>query len=245
MQAEITYVHHSCFVLEINKRFFLFDYPEDTHLPAGAADVVRQKVSRKDLFVFVSHGHDDHFHKELTSVVAPAATARFVVSDDVPDMFPESVPADALVVEPDEEYRFEGMTIETLMANDLGVAFIIETDGVVVYFGADLAEWIWPEMAPAAVRFTEKYFQEAVDRVKARGVDIAFHNVDRRLENLGGGLKFAARVQPPVFVPMHGFGETAWYADLDYGCDPAATRVFLYRRPGDALDVRLDPRPGA
>jgi L-ascorbate metabolism protein UlaG (beta-lactamase superfamily) len=241
MQATVTYVHHSSFVLEIGNRLFLFDYPEAVHLPAGAADVVGKKIAGKEIFVFVSHGHEDHFHKNLARVVAPAQKARFVVSDDVPDMFPESVPGDALIVEPDESYNFSGLSIETLMANDLGVAFLIETDGIGVYFGGDLAEWIWPEMEETAVRFTETYFQEAIDRVRGRNIHIAFHNVDRRLANLGGGMKFLRQVRPPVFVPMHGFGDTAWYRELDYPCDPDRTRVFRYRRPGDEMRLALDP----
>jgi len=235
MKAAITYVHHSCFVLELGEKTFLFDYPEDAHLPEGAADAAARAVSGKDLTVFISHGHDDHFGKNLADVVSPAAQARFVVSDDVPDMFPDAVPEDALVVEPDETYRFAGMGIETLMANDLGVAFVIETGGVGVYFGGDLAEWIWPDMEAAAVRFTENYFQAAIDKVKASGVHIVFQNVDRRMENLGGGLKLLRQVCPPVFVPMHSFGDTAGYAGLDFDCDPRRTRIFLYRKPGDTM----------
>ena len=242
IQAGITYVHHSSFILELGKKTFLFDYPGEEHLPPGAAGVVQRHIAGSDLFVFVSHSHDDHFNRDLIRIVEPAGSARFVVSDDVPDMFPEAVPEDALIVEPDETYRLEDMTIETLMANDLGVAFLIEVGGVVVYFGADLAEWIWPDMEEAAVRFTENFFQEAIDRVNARGVHIAFHNVDKRLENLGGGMKFLDRVRPAVFVPMHGFGDTAWYADLTYPCHRGQTQIFTYRNPGDAQAFALSAK---
>ena len=240
MEARITYIHHSSFLLELSEKTVLFDYPEDAHLPDGAAAVLRRGIAGKDLFVFVSHGHDDHFNKDLVRIAAPAASARFVVSDDVPELFPEAVPEDALIVEPDETYRLADMTVETLMANDLGVAFIIDIGGVVVYFGADLAAWIWPAMEDSAVRFTEAFFQEAIDRVAARGVHIGFHNVDKRLANLGGGMAFLHRVQPAVFVPMHGFVDTAWYATLDYPCDSRRTRIFTYRNPGDAGVFALD-----
>jgi hypothetical protein len=70
-------------------------------------------------------------------------------------------------------------------------------------------------------------------------VHIAFHNVDKRLENLGGGMKFLDQVRPAVFVPMHGFGDTAWYADLPYPCDRRRTQVFIYRNPGDGQAFAL------
>jgi len=249
MRADIVYVHHSCFILKLAEKTFLFDYPGDAHLPPAAADVIQRHIAGSDLFVFISHSHDDHFNPNLIQIVKPAACARFVVSDDVPDMYPEAVPEDALVVEPDETYRRGDIAVETLMANDLGVAFLIEIEGIVVYFGADLAEWIWPDMEEAAVRFTETFFQEAIDRVRARNVHIAFHNVDKRLDNLGGGLKFLERVRPRVFVPMHGFGDTAWYGDLVYPCDRRRTQIFIYRNPGDlqvfSLEAKTSEHRGA
>lgn len=233
MRVTVTYVHHNCFILALASKTLLFDYPEDAHLPAGAAELVRGKIAAGELYVFISHGHEDHFNKALQAMAASAARSRFIVSDDVPDMFPEAVPADALIVEPDETYSLPGMTIETLMANDLGVAFIIEFDGLSVYFGGDLAEWIWPEMTPAAVRFTENYFQETLDTLKQRRIHLAFSNVDPRLENLGGGIKLLNQVRPAVFVPMHAFGNTAGYQDLQFNEDRRMSRVFRYRRTGD------------
>jgi L-ascorbate metabolism protein UlaG (beta-lactamase superfamily) len=155
-------------------------------------------------------------------------------------MFPDAMPAGALIVEPDEEYPFRGMTIRTLMANDLGVAFIIETDGILVYFGGDLAEWVWPGMTPAAVRFTEDYFQQVLDKLKERPIHIAFSNVDKRLDNLGGGIKLLRQVRPAVFVPMHTFGDTDWTAELEADFAGAAIRIFRYRNSGDEMVAEFD-----
>lgn len=241
MLATVTYIHHSSFVLELAEKTFLFDYPADHHLPGAAAEVLQGKIQGSDLFVFVSHSHDDHFNKSLARIAAPAASVRLVCSDDVFDLYPESVPKDALIVEPDESYPLAAdLSVDTLLANDLGVAFIIQVAGIRVYFGGDLAEWVWPDMSDDEVRFTEKFFQKAIDRVNARPVHIAFQNVDKRLDNLAGGMKFLSQVQPQVFVPMHAFGDAAWYADLDYPCDTAQTRVFMYRNPGDSQVFELD-----
>jgi glyoxylase-like metal-dependent hydrolase (beta-lactamase superfamily II) len=240
MHFGITYVYHSCFIVDLGRKFLLFDYPADAHLPDGAAELVRRKIAGSELYVFISHGHDDHCNHDMDRVTAPAERCRFIVSDDVPDLFPEAVPPGASIVEPDETYAIHGMTIQTRMANDLGVAFIIDIDGLVIYFGGDLAEWIWPDMAPKAVQFTENYFQQMLDTLKQRRLHLAFANVDQRLENLGGGIKLLQEVQPDVFVPMHSFGDTAWYGKLGFDELRGASRVFLYRNTGDTMSFRVD-----
>ena len=60
----ITYIHHSGYLLETEQALLLFDFTEGTLPPLDPA---------KDLFVFVSHRHEDHFWKPLT----PASVLSF------------------------------------------------------------------------------------------------------------------------------------------------------------------------
>lgn len=48
---KITYIHHSCFVIEIEDCIFIFDYYKG-ELPKFDKD--------KRIIFFVSHGHNDH-----------------------------------------------------------------------------------------------------------------------------------------------------------------------------------------
>lgn len=243
MRGRITYVHHNCFVLRLGERTFLFDCPAAEHLPKRAAEALAAGIAGADLCVFVSHSHEDHFHQDLPGICAGAAQARYVLSDDVADLYPGAVPPGALVVEPDEGYDFAGLRIETLLSNDLGVAYLVEWEGLRLYYGGDLAAWTWDSASEAERAFTERFFHEALERVTRRPVDIAFSNVDGRLPNLAGGLDFVRTVRPGLFAPMHTFGRTAWLKTFAERLGPTDSQLFLYKKPGDGLDIDLPARP--
>jgi L-ascorbate metabolism protein UlaG (beta-lactamase superfamily) len=238
MRAEIVHIHHNCFILTLGRKTFLFDYPDPTHLSQSAALEVKRRIKNTDLTVFISHCHADHFDPDILHVVNAAARYNFVVSDDVPDMFPGSVPDDSLVVEPDQTYEFEGMLIETLESNDLGVAYYIEGEAV-VYYGGDLADWSWENLSVAAQEATKAFFQNALDRLKDKPIDIAFVNLDARLPNLAGGLEFAMAVRPKVLAPMHTFGSLGYLANHRAAIEAMGIKPFIYGRTGDTMIVNL------
>lgn len=198
--------------------------------------MVREAVAGTELAVFISHGHADHLHEDLASVTNTAASVRYVLSDDVEEMRPQAVPGngEVLSVEPDETYELGGMTIETLMSNDLGVAFLVEDGDFRFYFGGDLAKWIWGNASEAEASFTTRFFREALERVKAFGPQVAFCNVDKRLPNLAGGDEACRVVAPPIFVPMHTFGETELLQGLRDSLADVDSRLFIYSRPGES-----------
>lgn len=235
MRISITYIHHNCFVLDTPDRTYLFDYPGEAHLPDGAADQVRRAVAGRDLVVFISHGHDDHMNDHLDLVTATAASVCHVISDDVAELRPGAMPArgDTLVVEPDARYGFGSMDVQTLMSNDLGVAYLVEDGGVRFYYGGDLAEWIWPATPLREAEFTRAFFSRAMERVRDFRPHVAFSNTDPRLTNLAGGPTACRMAGAQVFVPMHTFGDTAFLAGFEATAREAGSRVFVYARCGD------------
>lgn len=238
MQCTVTYIHHNGFVLRTPRRAWLFDYPGESHLPPGASALARRAVAGTDLAVFVSHGHEDHLNEDLPSVAGAAARVCYVLSDDIPELRPEAVPQDAetLLVEPDERYDYRGMHIETLMSNDLGVAFLVEDGEFRFYFGGDLACWIWEGASPRERDFTRKFFAEAMERVRDFRPHVAFCNVDGRLPNLAGGVDACRIIGAPLFVPMHAFGRTVWPDSLSAEC---GSDLFLYRQSGEELEYHF------
>ncbi len=237
MEVRIVYIHHNCFVLRAEGRAYLFDYPGEGHLPHGAPGMVREAVAGTDLVVFVSHGHEDHFNDDLESVTATAERVRYVLSDDIQEMRPDAVPGngEVLIVEPDEAYELGSLRIQTLMSNDLGVAFLVEDRGLRFYFGGDLAKWIWKTATPGEAAFTANFFREAMDRVRAFRPHVAFSNVDRRLENLAGGGEAYRDCGARVFVPMHCFGDIDWLPEFARSVSGGEAEFFLYTAPGDAV----------
>ena len=236
MNVRIIYIHHSCFVVKTPNRTFLFDYPDEPYIPPGASELVRGAVEGSDLAVFISHGHADHCNGDLASVTGGAGRVRYVLSDDIPEMRPEAVPdnGEVLVVESDQSYAWDGMVVETLMSNDLGVAFLVDDNGFRFYFGGDLAKWIWKSASSREASFTANFFREAMNKVCAFRPHVVFSNVDKRLDNLAGGREAYRECGARIFVPMHGFGDTSWLPEFKRSVAGGGTEVFLYSKPGDS-----------
>ena len=238
MKIGITYIHHNCFILKTDKRTYLFDFPGEDHLPDGGERRVQEAVAGSDLVVFVSHSHDDHLNDDIASMAATANSVRYVLSDDVEDMRPDVIPqaGEVLIVEPDESYSYGGMSIDTLMSNDLGVAFLVEDGDFRFYYGGDLAKWVWKSASDREQSATAAFFKEAMERVQAFKPQVAFSNVDKRLENLAGGAEAYRDTGAAVFVPMHTFGDTSYLPAFRELVGEEKTQLFIYGESGDNVE---------
>ncbi len=237
MRAQIVYIQHDCFFLLTGGRTLLFDYPSPAYLSEAAATAAASLIQGCDLTVFVSHAHDDHFDPNLVAATDKAASRRFVVSDDVADLHGDVLPPDAVVMEPDDVSDVDGLRVEALESNDMGLAYLIEAGGLSVYFGGDLALWDWPGQSAAAARAVGMSWRRALARIGRRPLDVAFSNMDPRLPSLAGAPDFVVAIAPRVFVPMHLGGHPEY---LDAFADRLAgphTSVFRYARPGDAFTL--------
>ena len=76
-EMKITYIEHSCFLVETAECYMLFDYYcGDVQLPE--LDPV------KPLLLFNSHAHPDHFSKEIFTLHERYPRSFFVLSADIP-----------------------------------------------------------------------------------------------------------------------------------------------------------------
>lgn len=71
---EITYIGHSGFLVTLPEVYFLFDYYQ--------GDIPELEQS-KELFIFASHFHKDHYNQEILKFFASHERSRFVVSRDI------------------------------------------------------------------------------------------------------------------------------------------------------------------
>ena len=110
------------------------------------------------------------------------------------------------------EYReLDGIEIRTIEANDGGVGFMIEVDGVSFYHAGDHAGWADDER--------EGFFAE-IDYLApyTDGLDLAFLNVtgchahdpERLLE---GNVYTLEAMKPDVLIPTHAIGREYVYAE--------------------------------
>jgi L-ascorbate metabolism protein UlaG (beta-lactamase superfamily) len=218
---------------------FLFDYPDDTLLSPELIDLVYAEINDTDLYVICSHSHDDHYNSDVNSLRHYARKVRYILSEDIQDLYPDTVPQDSLIVEPEDTYSFDELTILTLPSNDLGVAFLISVQEKNIYYGGDLANWCWPNMPQQAQEVTAQFFRECLESLQEYDIHIAFSNVDKRLDNMAGGVQCIEILKPHYFVPMHTFGNIEWIEDFQKKIEIPQTHIFQYSSPGDTFYFEL------
>ena len=226
----ITYISHSCFTLEYEDVILLFDYPSDRMLEYGAREVVKNKVDKSILYVFISHSHGDHYNPKIKKMTDLAKDVEFIVSRDVPLI-------KARIMDPGDNLELEHLSVEAFQSNDLGLAFVIKLKDKLIYYGGDLAKWDWDDFDSKTRDHMVQVFHKMIRHLSDLKVDVAFSNTDQRLESWAGPLEFLQAVDPEFFVPMHTFGNVEWIDDLLETTPFPSERIFKYKKPGDHLNI--------
>lgn len=201
---KITYLHHSGFAVETETKTLLFDYYTQGGRYAGFDPAA---CAGKELFVFVSHFHEDHFDRRILEwAEQDGLSPRYVFS---PDVRPKAgFKGERLVAKPHESYDFGGIHIETLRSNDEGVAFLVEADGKTIFHAGDLNWWHWNGESDAFNEDIRKSYTGEIDRLKGRRIDAAFIPADLRLEDkyFWAVDYFMKTVGAESVFPMHFWG---------------------------------------
>ena len=129
---KVTYIHHSGFLVETNRFYYLFDY-ESGELPTLDID--------KSIYVLSSRSHGDHYNPDIFNILNKLEMKHIkaVLSDDIET--PKNV--DTLHVSANQCYELAmNLKLTTYKSTDLGVAFLIEEDGTLIYHAGDLNDWV-------------------------------------------------------------------------------------------------------
>ena len=194
----VTFIHHSAFVVETEHRTLVFDYfpsedfPEQEFhgkKPVFAAD--------KPIYVFASHGHRDHFSREVLRWGEKRKDMTYIFSRDIrvsrlsllKDGMDPALRKRIRFMLPVSDLELDGMKIHTLRSTEVGVAFYVECDGYHIYHAGDLNEWN----------------VSGQGYLRDKHIDLAFVVLDPRLGT--GAYKgmdvFLNAVQADLVFPMH------------------------------------------
>ena len=81
---KVTYIQHSCFLVELDDRLLLFDYfDRDTIKDIGYEGKLPKLPEDKRLYVFASHSHKDHFSLEVLRWAKERPDTRYILSKDI------------------------------------------------------------------------------------------------------------------------------------------------------------------
>lgn len=204
----VTYIHHSGFAVETDKNVLIFDYyTEGGKIPS--LDI--EKFNNKNIYFFVSHSHGDHFDKKIFDY--RNNNVKFILSDDVDKKY---ISDDVIMVTPHCKYNIDDISIETLLSNDMGVAFIVNCDNKTIYHSGDLNWWHWNGEPDNWNKSMGEIYKNEVSLLTGKHIDVAFVPVDPRLEeNYILAIDYIMKnVDIDYVLPMHFWGDFNVYDRL-------------------------------
>lgn len=190
----ITYINHSGFCIETDSCYIIFDY-FNGELP---------EFEDKPIYIFSSHGHQDHFNRELFNRFDDNKV-KYVLSGDIKKKVKTIDNDNILFVYPRKEYDYDMLHIKTLKSTDLGVAYIVEVDGIRIYHGGDLNCWMWQEENKQYNNNMKNNYEKEINSIKDEVFDVAFVPLDPRQDiyyNMGIKYFLKQCVVKNIF-PMH------------------------------------------
>lgn len=237
MQADITYIDHSGFLIELPTVAFLFDYYQG-EIPA---------VKDKPLIVFVSHRHQDHYNPEIFELVKTYPEIYFVLAKGVPvkrqieryTALSIDLAGHIIIIKRNvtEELVLQGgrtLSITTLKSTDEGVAFLLAYEGKAIYHAGDLNQWVWEGESVQYNDNMRKAYLREMTKLDGLEIDVAFVPVDPRLEaHAFEGLEvLLEHAVAKRIYPMHLWGE--------FGIIPR----FIEKHPEYERQIRRIIKPG-
>ena len=228
----LTYVFHSCFVLETEKSILIFDYWMDLK---GIVPSFLKKD--KPIYVFSSHFHEDHFNSTIFEWRKQHEGITYILSKDIyKHRRAQKEDADVWMAK-GGTWSDGTLSVWALGSTDSGVSWIVETDGKPgeTIYSEEFNEDIDP------IAHEKQYLGELKDiRKIADRFDIVMFPVDGRIGNgyTLGGRQFIDRFKVGLFVPMHfvasGF-KSAWR--MKEFTDEKEIPFWEISREGDTIEV--------
>ena len=226
---KITYLDHSGFAVEYKKYVLIFDWYKGK-LP--------EFDSEKEIYVFSSHSHYDHFDRKIFELENIYPNIRYVLSADITE---KPVPSKVWFVIADKEYRIGNLKVQTLHSTDAGVAFLVYVDDRIIYHAGDLNNWVWEgEPEEYNCRMSEAFHSELL-KIAGNHIDVAFMLLDpRQGKDFYLGMDdFMHMVGADIVFPMHfwgDFGVTERFKTLPCAAD-YAEKIMEIRCQGESFQL--------
>ena len=247
-EAVVWYLGHNGFAVSTKDKFLIFDYWKNSTEPANPClangHIDPEEIKDKEVYVFVSHEHQDHFDQRILTweEVIPKIKYIFGFKPEEQREFREEGynGPEYVYAGPRENLAVDDIAIHTIKANDAGVGFLLDVDGLQVYFAGDHAGWREGER--------QGYIDE-IDYIAnyVKDLDMALLNVTgchaQGEEPLREGNYYTLNLlQPNLFIPTHGLDREYVYEEFvkrmqDDGKDFPA---FVPFNPGDNYIYKSD-----
>jgi L-ascorbate metabolism protein UlaG (beta-lactamase superfamily) len=211
---QIIFIHHSCFVAEIDDKVLVFDYfggdrVNGFHFTGKLPDYAPETK----IYMFASHKHQDHYDMDILRWTDKYPNIRYILSKDIsisPHFLQKhgidpSVRSRVQFVAPGKKYEVDGISIRTLSSTDVGVAFYVTVDGVSLFHAGDLNDWKWDGVGDLINGKMQRTYRHEIKKLSGLPINVAFIPMDpRQGEYQTNGIDFFLKNTDAEFVfPMH------------------------------------------
>lgn len=216
----VTYIYHSCYTVEIDDYFLIFDYYK------GLLDIPDDK---KVIFI-ASHGHSDHYTSEILKVpnmknytyILSSDIGKLETEDNIIYLKDNKLGMDQLkslynsknvyFVSPDQNKNIkignDSISIKTFGSTDQGISILLHVNGISIFHSGDLNFWAWPDNDEKTMQDEYNQLMVEIEKIKKNSIDLSFFPVDYRLEEnyYKGAEIFINEVKPQLLFPLHSGG---------------------------------------
>ncbi|MBF6598238.1 MAG: MBL fold metallo-hydrolase [Fermentimonas sp.] len=207
----VTYIYHSCYLIEFDEFSVLFDFYEDSLREDGTYWITDYLLNKEeDLYVFCSHSHSDHFNQDILSWRKNKTNIRYIFSFELLQSNCADVDA-AVYLKKEDYFKDHRIKVKAFGSTDIGCSFLIGYNDQLFFHAGDLNNWHWRDEVSAEEALTyENNFLCELELISERSDNLylAMFPIDPRLgkDFIRGAEQFISRIQTEYLVPMH-FGE--------------------------------------
>jgi len=228
----VTYIWHDCFVVSTVSAVLVFDYWLDADGNANVMPGFLETIGRdKPLYVFVSHGHKDHFNPDIFAWAGGGRDIHYIVSRDVMKRIrhvvsgtsvysgPKVSPSQVTRLLPGEEFVDDRIRAAAFPSTDIGNSYMVECAGLRIFHAGDLNAWIWKDESTgqelrkalgdyrACLRDISEWLKSnpCASGEDVMRIDYCFFPVDSRIgtDYFTGASIFVREFDVRRFFPMH------------------------------------------
>jgi len=242
---DIYYLCNSGFTLEHGGDALVFDYYRGSLGGPRLAPLARKPSDYRDIYVFASHAHADHYNPDIFGWVSERRDIRYILSNDIRPSVPAGVRDGSrghklIFINEGERVAAGNLSVRAFGSTDAGVSFCVGLDdGTVIFHAGDFNFWHWrDESSREEIEEARASFDRVLADIKinAEKPDVAFFPVDPRMKTdyHRGAVLFCGAVRPAMLIPMHFSGRFApppgFYDELPGGTvvavpGPSAGRI--------------------
>lgn len=187
---QIVFIHHSCFLVEIDDKVLIFDYFDGDSID-GMHFTGRLPDYEPDtkIYMFASHCHKDHYDMDILRMAERYENIHYILSKDIrisPNFLKKhgidpAVRDRVTFVSPENEYHVDDLDITTFRSTDAGVAFYVTSHGVSLFHAGDLNDWEWEGAGDLVNGITRRNFRHQIKKLADKPVNVAFFPMDPKL----------------------------------------------------------------